>query len=44
MSRRSLTTLLAAGGAAAVLALSTVPARAAPYSGGNYGAYGMEGQ
>ncbi|MGW2175780.1 hypothetical protein ACWC1C_35160 [Streptomyces sp. NPDC001705] len=45
MSRRSsLTTLLAAGGAAAALALSAVPAQAAPYSGGNYGAYGMEGQ
>lgn len=45
MSRRSsLTTLLAAGGAAVALALSAVPAQAAPYSGGNYGAYGMEGQ
>ncbi|GAA4326322.1 hypothetical protein GCM10023086_53800 [Streptomyces venetus] len=44
MSRRSLTTLLAAGGAAAVLALLPTSAQAAPYSGGNYGAYGMEGQ
>lgn len=42
--RRSLTTLLAAGGAAAVMALASVPAQAAPHSGGNYGAYGMEGQ
>ncbi|WP_257003710.1 hypothetical protein [Streptomyces sp. SA15] len=44
MSRRSLTTLLAAGGAAAVMALTPVSAQAAPHSGGNYGAYGMEGQ
>ncbi|MET9761905.1 hypothetical protein ABZ016_23075 [Streptomyces sp. NPDC006372] len=44
MSRRSLTTLLAASGAAAVLALLPTSAQAAPYSGGNYGAYGMEGQ
>ncbi|MEU9332590.1 hypothetical protein AB0D49_05405 [Streptomyces sp. NPDC048290] len=44
MSRRSLTTLLAATGAAAALALGSVPAQAAPFSGGNYGAYGMEGQ
>ncbi|MEU4485625.1 hypothetical protein [Streptomyces purpurascens] len=44
MSRRSLRTLLAAGGAAAVMALLPTSAQAAPYSGGNYGAYGMEGQ
>ncbi|NJP48670.1 hypothetical protein HCJ93_00920 [Streptomyces sp. SBST2-5] len=44
MSRRSLRTLLAAGGAAAVLALLPASAVAAPYSGGNYGAYSMEGQ
>jgi hypothetical protein len=44
MSRRSLTTLLAAGGAAAVLALTQVSAHAASFQGGNYGAYGMEGQ
>ncbi|WP_399881305.1 hypothetical protein ACGH7X_03025 [Streptomyces sp. BBFR51] len=44
MSRRSLTTLLAAAGAAAALTLSAVPAQAAPHSGGNYGAYAMEGQ
>ncbi|MFI6931971.1 hypothetical protein [Streptomyces sp. NPDC050287] len=44
MSRRSLTTLLAAGGAAAVLALTQVSAEAASFQGGNYGAYGMEGQ
>ncbi|PZT70266.1 hypothetical protein DN402_32540 [Streptomyces sp. SW4] len=44
MGRRSLTTSLAASGAAALLALAPVPAQAAPHSGGNYGAYGMEGQ
>ncbi|MGI5430227.1 hypothetical protein [Streptomyces sp. CA-179760] len=44
MSRRSLRTLLAAGGAAAVMALLPTSAQAAPYSGGDYGAYGMEGQ
>jgi hypothetical protein len=44
MSRRSLRTLLAAGGAAAVMALLPTSAQAAPHSGGNYGAYGMEGQ
>lgn len=44
MSRRSLRTLLTAGGAAAVMALLPASAQAAPYSGGNYGAYGMEGQ
>ncbi len=44
MSRRSLRTLLAAGGAAAVMALLPTSAQAAPFSGGNYGAYGMEGQ
>ncbi|CAL9349562.1 hypothetical protein [Streptomyces sp. enrichment culture] len=45
MSRRSLRTLLAAGGAAAVMALLPATAvHAAPYSGGNYGAYAREGQ
>ncbi|MDL5205698.1 hypothetical protein [Streptomyces sp. ALI-76-A] len=44
MSRRSLTTLLAAGGAAAVMALTPVSAQAASFQGGNYGAYGNEGQ
>ncbi|WP_406497526.1 hypothetical protein OHB06_45555 [Streptomyces sp. NBC_01604] len=44
MSRRSFTTLLATSGAAAVLALTPVSAQAAPFQGGNYGAYGMEGQ
>ncbi|MFC8987341.1 MULTISPECIES: hypothetical protein [unclassified Streptomyces] len=48
MSRRSLRTLLAAGGAAAVAAVMAVlpasSAHAAPYSGGNYGLYSMEGQ
>ncbi|MER5836483.1 hypothetical protein ABT116_38130, partial [Streptomyces sp. NPDC002130] len=44
MSRRSLTTLLAAGGAAAVMALLPATAQAQPYSGGNYGIYGQEGQ
>lgn len=44
MSRRSLKTLLAAGGAAAMMALLPTSAQAAPYSGGNYGAYGNEGQ
>ncbi|MEU1852468.1 hypothetical protein ABZ499_25155 [Streptomyces sp. NPDC019990] len=44
MSRRSIRTLLAAGGAAAVLALLPTSAQAAPHSGGNYGAYGMEGR
>jgi hypothetical protein len=44
MSRRSVITVLAAGGAAAVLALTPVSAQAAPFQGGNYGAYGMEGQ
>ncbi|CAL9345729.1 hypothetical protein [Streptomyces sp. enrichment culture] len=45
MSRRPLRTLLAAGGAAAVMALlPTTSVHAAPYSGGNYGAYAREGQ
>ncbi|WP_225652788.1 hypothetical protein [Streptomyces pseudogriseolus] len=45
MSRRSLTTLLAAGGAAAVMALLPSSAvHAASFSGGNYGAYAREGQ
>ncbi|MEW2049509.1 hypothetical protein AB0916_28755, partial [Streptomyces sp. NPDC005476] len=44
MSRRSLRTLLAAGGAAAVMALLPASAQAQPFSGGNYGAYGNEGQ
>ncbi|MFJ5260307.1 hypothetical protein ACIQAC_07490 [Streptomyces sp. NPDC088387] len=44
MRSRSLTTLLAASGAAAVMALASVPAQAASFSGGNYGAYGNEGQ
>jgi hypothetical protein len=41
---RSLRTLLAVGGAAAVMALLPTSAHAAPHSGGNYGAYGNEGQ
>ena len=44
MSRRSLTTLLAAGGAAAVMALLPTTAQAQPFAGGNYGLYGQEGQ
>ena len=44
MSRRSLRTLLAVGGAAAVMALLPVSAQAQPFLGGNYGLYGMEGQ
>ncbi|MFV0137781.1 hypothetical protein ACLGIH_32100 [Streptomyces sp. HMX87] len=44
MGRRSLTTWLAASGAAAMPALTPAPAQAAPHSGGNYGAYGMESQ
>ncbi len=43
MRRRSLT-LLAAGGAAALVALTPLTAEAAPHSGGNYGAYAFEGQ
>jgi hypothetical protein len=43
MSRRSLKTVLAASGAAAVMALMPTAAQSASYSGGNYGAYGMEG-
>ncbi|MFJ7073783.1 hypothetical protein [Streptomyces sp. NPDC098781] len=45
MRRRSLQTLLAASGAAALLALTPLTtAQAQPFSGGNYGAYGFEGQ
>ncbi|CAL9656641.1 hypothetical protein SUDANB176_06819 [Streptomyces sp. enrichment culture] len=44
MGRRSLRTLLAAGSAAALTALLPTSAQAAPYSGGNYGAYAREGQ
>ncbi|MFC5220207.1 hypothetical protein [Streptomyces coerulescens] len=44
MRRRTLQTLLATSGAAAMLALTPVTAGAEPFSGGNYGAYGFEGQ
>ncbi|GHG99818.1 hypothetical protein [Streptomyces lanatus] len=44
MRRRTLQTLLATSGAAAMLALTPFTAQAAPHSGGNYGAYGFEGQ
>ncbi|GGX90403.1 hypothetical protein [Streptomyces minutiscleroticus] len=44
MSRRPLRTLLALGGAAAVVALTPLTAQAAPAQGGNYGAYANEGQ
>ncbi|MDN3027903.1 hypothetical protein [Streptomyces sp. S.PB5] len=44
MSRRSLKTLLAAGSAAAVMALLPTSAHADSSSGGNYGLYGNEGQ
>jgi hypothetical protein len=44
MRRRSLQTLLATGGAAALVALTPLAAQAAPHSGGNYGAYAFEGQ
>ncbi|MFE0252304.1 hypothetical protein [Streptomyces sp. NPDC059010] len=44
MRRRSLQTLLATSGAAAMLALTPLSAHAASFSGGNYGAYGFEGQ
>ncbi|WP_405593976.1 hypothetical protein [Streptomyces sp. NBC_01092] len=44
MRRRSLQTLLATSGAAVMLALTPVTADAEPFSGGNYGAYGFEGQ
>lgn len=44
MSRRSLRTVLAAGGAAAVMTLLPTSAQAQQFSGGNYGAYGNEGQ
>ncbi|OPG10991.1 hypothetical protein B1R27_00340 [Streptomyces sp. GKU 895] len=44
MSRRPLKTLLAAGSAAAMMALLPTSAHAAASSGGNYGTYGMEGQ
>ncbi len=38
MRRRPIQMLLATGGAAAMLALTPLPAHAAPHSGGNYGA------
>ncbi|MFF3286587.1 hypothetical protein [Streptomyces sp. NPDC003023] len=44
MSRRFMKTVLAAAGAAAVLAVTPFTAQAASYSGGNYGAYAFEGQ
>lgn len=44
MRRRSLQTLLATSGAAAMMALTPLTAQAAPHSGGNYGAYAHEGQ
>ncbi|MEU4576249.1 hypothetical protein ACBI99_17880 [Nonomuraea sp. ATR24] len=44
MRRRSFQTLLTASGAAALLALTPLTADAASFSGGNYGAYGFEGQ
>ncbi|MDN3266826.1 hypothetical protein [Streptomyces sp. MA15] len=44
MSRRSLRTLPAAGGAAAVMALLPTSVHAAPHSGGNHGAFAREGQ
>jgi len=44
MSRRLLKTVLAAAGAAVVVAVTPFTAQAASYSGGNYGAYAFEGQ
>ncbi|MFI6013231.1 hypothetical protein ACIBAG_31185 [Streptomyces sp. NPDC051243] len=44
MRRRPIQTLLATGGAAALLALTPLTAHAAPHQGGNYGAYAYEGQ
>ncbi len=44
MQRRILKTALAAAGAAVAVAITPLSAQAAPSQGGNYGAYGLEGQ